>query len=76
MNEMTEHIYPTMGRHVGGMSAPVLTGYAREEVIRCPSCKKSHFDGEMRDGMAYCGRFHGWHARDDGFCHLAERREG
>lgn len=74
MNEETEHVYPTIGRRVEGLSAPVLTGYAREEIVRCPACKSSYFEEELRDGMAYCGTFHGWYACENGFCHLAKRK--
>ncbi|MBQ9621526.1 MAG: hypothetical protein IJR41_06280 [Atopobiaceae bacterium] len=74
MNEETEHIYPTIGRHVEGLSAPVLTGLPREEIIRCPDCKK-RIEGEKRNGCEYCRAFHGWYACEGGFCHFAERKE-
>lgn len=76
MNEVTEHVYPTIGRSVEGYSSPVLTGCAREEVIRCPACKSSYFEGALVDGMAYCGTFQGRYACEKGFCHLAEVRHG
>lgn len=74
MNEVTEHIYPTTGRHVDGYSSPVLTGCAREEVVRCPACKHPIWE-DMQGEYAYCCAFRGWYACEDGFCHLAEVRD-
>lgn len=71
MNDSTEHVFPTTGRG----AATAIAGAAREEVVRCPQCSR-RMDGEDRDGRAYCTAFHGWHARFDGFCHMAERRRG
>ena len=75
MNETTEHIFPTIGRNVEDYECPVLTGMAREEVVRCPDCGKSRFGELEHGGRAYCDAFHGWYACGDGFCHLAERKE-
>lgn len=75
MNEVTEHIFPTIGRNIEGYECPVLTGMAREEIIRCPACKHPMWE-EMRGDFAYCRAFHGWYACEVGFCHLAERKEG
>lgn len=87
MNEATEHVFPTIGRHVEGYSAPVVAGRAREEVTRCRDC--SHFAsgeefwGEV-DGMPIlmatadtCDFWAGTKCKvtPDGFCRWAERKE-
>ena len=38
MNEVTEHVFPTIGRNIEDYEYPVLTGCAREEIIRCKDC--------------------------------------
>ena len=69
-NEKTEHIYPTIGRGI----AAIPTGRSREEVVRCPDCKKNIEDEPMGE-FTYCAAFHGWYACEKGFCHMAERKE-
>lgn len=70
MNDSTEHVFPTTGRGGG----TVVAGAAREEVVRCQECKHM-IGGEPVGELDYCSAFHGWHARFDGFCHMAERRK-
>ena len=80
MNETTEHVFPTIGRNDGDRECPVLTGCAREEIIRCRDCGKWHECDEI-DGIVYglCDEFsvpgRSAATQSGGFCWWAKRRK-
>ena len=76
MNEMTEHIFPTIGRNIEHYSCPVIAGTAREEIIRCRDCKysKRYWNREK----PLCRRLlpvFSFYVDPDGFCAWGERRD-
>ena len=87
MNEITEHIYPTIGRNIEHYSCAVITGTDREEIIRCKDCRHFTPNDEFWvqvEGisilMATADSCDFWantkcKVEPDGFCRWAERKE-
>ena len=80
MNEVTEHIFPTIGRNIEHYECPVLTGMAREEIIRCADCGKWGEPCDEIDGTPYgeCREFsvpgRTCLTQANGFCFWADRK--